>query len=135
MENQKIYDVALHLTGELSSSQVAVNADYRERAGYLLPVICRQCEAVENAYRKSRGLGAVDLSGEVIPYSLGMPFPLSAPLAMPAALGVAAMLVETENSELSASLQARFRASLAEILASLPMQCEPIADCYPTALG
>ena len=42
MKNEDIYKAALHLVGELNSEQTAWNADYLERSGYLLAMVCRQ---------------------------------------------------------------------------------------------
>ena len=41
MLNEDVYGMALHLAGELTFTDVTANSDYRERAGYLIPVICR----------------------------------------------------------------------------------------------
>lgn len=129
MTNEQVFQAALHLAGELSSSDSTVNADYREHSGYLLAMVCRQCEAVENAYRKANQKGAVALPDQ-LSYQLSATFPLSAPLSTAAAFGLAALLVADENPDLSASLHARFQSSLQELLASLPMQTESIVDRY-----
>lgn len=91
MLNEDVYGMALHLAGELTFLDATVNSDYRERAGYLLPVICRQCEGAENACRRQKGLEPVSLP-DAVPYSMRSDFPLSAPLATVVALGLASLL-------------------------------------------
>lgn len=129
MKNEEIYKAALHLVGELNSTQEAWNADYLERSGYLLAVVCRQCEPAENRYRASRGQSAVTLPDQLC-YLMTAVFPLSPPLSTAAAFGLAALLAADENPELSEKMQDRFRQSLSEILASLPMEPESITDRY-----
>ena len=65
MKNEDIYKAALHLVGELNSEQTAWNADYLERSGYLLAMVCRQCEPVENLYRAANGQEAVTLPDQL----------------------------------------------------------------------
>ena len=130
MLNEDVYGMALHLAGELTFTDVTANSDYRERAGYLIPVICRQCEGAENAYRRRKGLDPVSLP-EAVPYSMRSDFPLSAPLATVAALGLASLLVADENPDLGATLQEQYTQSRSGFLGQIPAQCEPITDCYP----
>lgn len=129
MKNEDIYKAALHLVGELNSEQTAWNADYLERSGYLLAMVCRQCEPVENLFRAANGQDAVTLPDQLC-YLMTVTFPLSPPLSTAAAFGLAALLVADENPELSGELHDRFRQSLSEILAALPMKPESITDRY-----
>lgn len=128
MTNEEIYQSALHLAGE-SETEDTPNADYRERGGYFIAAICRQCEPAENAYRTSKGLGRVTLP-EGLAYSMTATFPLSAPLAVAVAFGVAALLTADESPELSAALHSRFQQAIADLLHSLPMQPESIVQRY-----
>lgn len=134
MTNEEVYQAALHLVGERNSTDSTVNADYREHSGYLLAMVCRQCEPVENACRQATGSGQVALPNQLC-YQLTDTFPLSAPLSTAAAFGLAALLVADENPTLSGDLHGRFRSSLEEILASLPMQCGSITDRYAAIWG
>lgn len=129
MTNEEVYQAALHLVGERNSTDTTVNADYREHSGYLLAMVCRQCEPVENAYRQANGQNAVALPDQLC-YQLTDTFPLSARLSAAGAFGLAALLVADENPDLSGALYGRFRSSLEEILSSLPMQCGTVADRY-----
>ena len=92
MKNEDIYKAALHLVGELNSEQTSWNADYLERSGYLLAMVCRQCEPVENLYRAANGQEAVTLPDQLC-YLMTVTFPLSPPLSTAAAFGLAALLV------------------------------------------
>ena len=134
MTNEEVYQAALHLVGERNSTDSTVNADYREHSGYLLAMVCRQCEPVENAYRQANSAEQVTLPNQLC-YQLTDAFPLSAPLSTAAAFGLAALLTADENPALSSDLHGRFRASLEEILASLPMQCGSITDRYAAIWG
>lgn len=129
MKNEDIYKAALHLVGELSSPQSASNADYLERSGYLLAMVCRQCEPIENLLRAANGQDPVTLPDQLC-YLMTVTFPLSAQLTAAAAFGLAALLVADENPELSGDLHDRFQKSLSEILAALPMKPESIIDRY-----
>lgn len=130
MKNQEIYDAALHLASELTSTDQTVNADYRERAPYLLAMVCRQCEPTENACRTAKGKSAVVLPA-TLTYALTDSFPLSDALASAAAFGLACLLTADENPDLSADFRARFREQLASLTVALPMRPEPITDRYP----
>ncbi len=95
--------------------------DYILRSTYLLPLVCRSCERVENAYRLSQNLPTIVLPDSPS-YALTDTFPLSPPLLPAVSFGLASLLCLDENPTLSASLNARHTSALT----ALPAKVEKI---------
>ncbi len=77
MENRiictEIYEAALSMIGERNAVH---NADYAERAPYLLAAFCCEAAQIDRLYRKTKGYGKQPEFGSVM-IELASPFPLS----------------------------------------------------------
>lgn len=127
MTNRALYDAALRLVSEIDLPNT--NADYEERAGFLLPVICHRLAPLDKALRTSNN----DMGYMIpytIPWSLGDPFPLSDALLPAASALLASMLVIQENPELSDRLSKISLDAEQSVHASIPFSIEPIVNKY-----
>lgn len=127
MTNQDIYLAALRLSCEVEAP--GENADYAERAGYLMPLFCTRCAALDAAYRAANGLKAQELP-VTVPYLMTAEFPLSPIFASPASASLASLLTAAENPDLSSFLAGVCADTLAQIQAGIPFQKESILNCY-----
>ncbi len=127
VKNRDIYLSALKLIGE--SEDFEINADYSDRAPYLLAAFCTDADETERAYREANGLGK---RGEFEAVRLGLEanFPFAEKFATSASLYLAAMLVIDENPELSDKIYERYCDLMARIQSELPSRIEKIADRY-----
>lgn len=127
MTNRSIYDAALRLVSEVDLP--STNADYEERAQYLLPVVCHGFAALDRALRAS-----TDRTSQVFPtdavYQLDGSFPLSDAFLSPASALLASMLVIEENPELSDRLERMSRNMTDSLRASIPFSLETIVNRY-----
>ena len=127
MTNQDIYLAALRLSCEVETP--GENADYAERAGYLLPLFCTRCAALDAAYRAANGLEEQALP-DALPYLMEADFPLSPIFASPASASLASLLTAAENPDLSSFLAGVCSDALAQIRAGIPFRKESILNCY-----
>ncbi len=127
LTNQNIYDIALRLAGELGT--VGLNADYQERAGYLLSLLCRRYVPLENAYRKAHGQEPFAPSISV-PLALSSAFPLSEDLSVPVSASLAALLVCAESPELANRLEQLAADAAETIREALPFSVASIVKRY-----
>lgn len=126
MQNRDIYISALSHIGEFNTED---NADYMERAPYLLAAFCTECAETDTAYRKLHSLPPRSASDTVyIP--LDTDFPCADRFASAAAIYLAAMLVIDENMELSDKLFDRYCDIMSTIQSELPSTIEKIVDKY-----
>ena len=127
MKIKEIYTSALHLIGEDDSAEE--NADYEERAPYLIAAFCGEAEATDAQYRKAHGLPAAE-PFSYISIELEMDFPCSDRFANAAAAYLAAMLIIDENAELSDKLFDRYSSIMSTIYSEIPAVIEKITQKY-----
>lgn len=129
MENQitctEIYESALAMIGERCAAQ---NADYAERAPYLLAAFCGEAGGIDRLYRKAKCCGEQPEFGAVM-IELASHFPLSSRFFGPASLYLAAMLVLDEDEELSDRLYGRYCDAMSAICSEVGAT-EKIIDVY-----
>ena len=126
MQNRDIYISALSHIGELHDEE---NADYMERAPYLLAAFCTECADTDAEYRKLHSLPSRTKTDAVyIP--LDTDFPCADRFAIAAAVYIAAMLVIDENMELSDKLFDRYCDIMSTIQSELPSTVEKIVNRY-----
>lgn len=132
MTNQNLYDAALRMASEVAV--VGENADYAERATYLLAAGCSQCLELDRIYRKihelPEGTGTVTTC-----LALTDDFPLSDVFAPGMTYYLASMLVIDENEEMSDKLFALYSDAMSKIQNSLPLSSEKIKNAYPGLLN
>ncbi len=127
MTNRALYDAALRLVSEVDLPNT--NADYEERAGFLLPVICQRLAPLDKALRASANQAEATIPTSV-PWALKDRFPLSDALLSAASSLLAAMLVIQENPALSDRLSKMSLDAEQSVRASIPFSLEPIVNRY-----
>ncbi len=130
MTNQEIYSIALRLASEVGT--VGLNADYEERAGYLLALLCKRYAPLDGAYRKAYGMEEQTLPN-VVPIKLSSAFPLADALSTPVAAALAALLVSAESPTLADRLDRLAADAASALRQSLPCSVEAITDRYAQA--
>lgn len=124
MTNREIYEAALALLAE----EMEVCDDYEARAGELIGAFICECRDTDGFYRLSRGVGGATAAAEAV--DLDDVFPLSDRFYSAGAYYVAAMLVETENPELSDHLFTHYARDLSAIVQSVGGESVSIRDVY-----
>ena len=127
MTNREIFFSAMRFIGEPPSA--IENADYEDRAPYLIAAFCSEAAQTASAYCEANGI-TVDTEVDLVFLDLDLPFPYADRFAMAAALYLAAMLVIDENIELSDKLFDRYCYAMATIQSEIPSQIEKIAQKY-----
>ncbi len=121
----EIYEAALAMIGERCAAN---NADYAERAPYLLAAFCGEAGGLDRLYRRAKGCGEQPGFGAVM-IELASPFPLSGRFMRPASLYLAAMLVLDEDEELSDRLYGKYCDAMSAICSEVGAT-EKIIDVY-----
>jgi len=127
LTNQEIYTGALQLISEQPNAEE--NADYRERASYLIATFCTECARLDEAWRETHGLKSaspdypicVDMAGE---------FSCCDRFVPAACTYVASMLVLDENEGLSDRLYDRYSDLMATVCSEIPAPIEKIVEKY-----
>lgn len=127
MTNQEIYSIALRLASEVGT--VGLNADYEERAGYLLALLCKRYASLDGAYREAHGQEVQSLP-DTVPLPLSSAFPLAEPLSAPVAAALAALLVAAESPALADRLDRLAADAEDSVRQSIPCSVETITDRY-----
>ncbi len=126
MTAQQLLEAAIAMVCE-DPTDTEANADYADRAPYLLASFLNQCAPLDHAYRRAHALGeATAFDGALL--ELGDVFPLSGVFAPAAVYYLAAMLVLDENEDMSDRFFALYTDSLASIQNALPATVERILD-------
>ena len=127
MTNQDLYNAALRLASEVFAE--GENADYAERAEYLLGVLCLRYASLDRDYRLANGMKEATLP--TLPHlSLDTDFPLCEVFASPVSYALAALLVATESPALSDRMEHLADDALASIRQAIPFQNGRITDRY-----
>ena len=127
MQNQEIYDAALRILAE--DPRAAENADYAERAPYLLAAFCSEASEVDVRIRAAKQQTAADpFSAVLLP--LSSEFPLLPCFCTPAALYVAAMLILESDEDRSDKLYAQYSDVMSRLCDSIPASVHAITDQY-----
>ncbi len=124
---RKVYESALCLLAE--STAATENADYEERAPYILAVFCNEALALDEAMRKFTGQEE-DISFDGIYLGLDDKFPLLPRFATLAALYLAAMLVLDDNAELSDKLYEKYEQGMRAVCDGMIGLNQSITDKY-----
>ena len=125
---EDIYYSALALLGE--SMNKSDNADYVERAPYLIAAFCTEVQERDKSWRASLKLGDQSTWNPVF-ISLDESFPLSERFASAAAFYVAAMLVVESDEDLSDKLYDRFCDAISTIDSNISIAQDPdVSDDY-----
>lgn len=127
MLTQKIYDASLRILAE--STVDGDNADYEERAPYLIAAFCTQVEDLDVALRHSLG-ESTQHDFNAVYVSLEDEFPLLDRFAPAAALYLASMLVMDDLEALSDRLYERYCDHISKICDQLPAVSTSITDRY-----
>ncbi len=127
MKNKEIYDSALSLLAQ--SSKDGDNADYEERAPYLISNFCYEVLELDRIARKLLGLPEAK---DNIPsaLSLDVDFPLLDRFISSAVKYLAAMLVIDEDGELSDRLFDMYCDGVSRLREELPAAIENIVNKY-----
>ncbi len=120
---EEIYESALALLGE--SLIRDDNADYEERAPYILATFCSQAIDKHEALSNASGI-LVHWSFNPVCIPLNTVFPLNDRFASAATLYLASMLVIDSDEELSDKLYHRF----CEAMVNIPSVLESIENKY-----
>ena len=127
MQNQEIYDAALRFLGEDPGADE--NADYEERAPYLLAAFCSEASPLDARLRESGGQNtAPSYSAVFLP--LENDFPLLSSLGTAAALYLAAMLILESDEDRSDKLYAQYSDVMSRLYDTIPASLHPITDKY-----
>ncbi len=126
MKNQSIYDAALRLLAE--STVAGENADYEERAPFLLAAFCTETAHLDSRYRHAADSEVVLREAVCLP--LEEEFPLSDRFTTAAALYLAAMLILDSDEERSDKLYAQYCDAIMRISQAIPATLMPITDKY-----
>ena len=124
---REIYEAALRL---LSESVVdGENADYEERAPYLIAAFCTDVKETDAAWRRAY---AEEGQGEwnAVYVSLDDIFPLAERFAPAAAYYLAAMLVLENNEDMSDRLYDRCSDLVSAVREGIPCEISPIINRY-----
>ena len=126
-----IYTNALVHIGEASNS--SLNADYEDRAPYLIASFCSLAKSTDKKIRNAQNLTSQSKFSPVF-LSLDSSFPLCDDLCPIASLYVAAMLVIDEDTELSDTLYDKYCDGMASLAATYGIvdcaSCESIGEKY-----
>ena len=122
-----IYQSALRFLAE--STAEGDNADYEERAPYILATLCRELQSADSTLRKFLGKAAAHISDSVY-LPLDSEFPLLPRFSGIAALYLAAMLILDDNSALSDSLYDKYCDAVSSVYASIESVAESVKDVY-----
>ncbi len=124
-----IYKAALGKLSEKADS--ARNADYAERAPYILANVVSDLRTLDDFYRESHGLPkAPELPGTEVCLPLTDPFPLADRFAGAVIEYLASALILRQNSELSDAFFSRFSHAVTAITAEIPAEKQRILDKY-----
>ena len=126
MINRDIYNAALRLVGEVSTSD---SPDYSARSAPLLAIVYNECASLDAAYRAANGLepSSWSYTASIV---LDTAFPFCDIFFGPAAYSLASLLTFDENADLSKNLYQRFSSLIEDIRRGLPTTSEPITDVY-----
>jgi hypothetical protein len=122
-----IYQSALRFLAE--STNASDNADYEERAPYILATLCCELQSADSTLRKFLGKATASISDSVY-LPLDSEFPLLPRFSGIAALYLAAMLILDDNSSLSDSLYDKYCDAVSSIYASIESVSESVKDVY-----
>jgi hypothetical protein len=127
MTNNDIYTSALAILAEGTSE--GDNADYEERAPYLIAAFCTEAKDADSALRKAldEPMGA-EFNAVFVP--LEDDFPLLDRFSSAAALYLAAMLIIDDFPELSDKIYDKYSDAMSSICSSVPAVCESIQNRY-----
>lgn len=128
MTYQEIFEAAVKMVCEETGSASA-NADYLERAPYLLAAYLNECDATEARYRQANGLEKRP-PFDGIQITMSDEFLLSGRFTTPAVYYLSAMLVIDENEEMSDRFFSLYSDSLSSISNTLPGKIEALNDRY-----
>lgn len=132
MTYRELYDSALRIVSE--TEQDSGDADYEERAGYLLATFCNECSSIDKSYRTAHKIPAISFSPATV-VNLSDSFPLHEALAPAAVYYLGAMLVSDENEPLSDRLFSLYTDAIATIQSGLPCLNHTIVNHYPDLLS
>ena len=127
MITSTIYTSAISLISE--STDESQNADYKERAPYLIGNFCGQVRGIDATLRKIRGEQAASFASPAA-VSLNTEFPLLDDFIAPASLYLAAMLVIDYDPELYDRLFAQYSDAISMVCSSISGSCESIINQY-----
>ncbi len=127
MKNKEIYNSALRLLA--SGGEPQENADYEERAPYILASFCNEMLELDKAIRTFLELKPSSLTPTVW-LDLEADFPLLDRFFSLAAKHLAAMLIIDEDGELSDKLYNMYCEGIALITKELPARLESIINKY-----
>lgn len=127
MKNQDIYSNALSLLAQ--SIDGVENADFEERAPYILANFCREAFELDKIVRGVLGL-AIQNEFSNIQLPLDSDFPLLDRFAVVGAIYLAAMLIIDEDGDLSDKLYGMYCDSMAKLQSQIPAVIEKITDKY-----
>lgn len=124
----EILAASLKLLGEAGG--IDDNADYAERAPYIIASFIGEAIDVDKKYRLANNIeGDADFEGVFI--DLDQEFPLCERLISPAVLYLSSMLLSDESPELSEDYYERYCDSISSVCSSLPFDSQDIKNCYP----
>ena len=127
MTVQDIYEAALRILAE--SSDPADNADYAERAPFIVAAFCTQNADLDKATRRMLGEGSQhDFNAAYI--ELDDEFPLLERFAPAASLYLASMLVMEDFEDLSDRLYDRYCDLVSRFCEAIGAENSPITDVY-----
>ena len=126
MKNRDIYELALAFLAE--NGDRAENADYEERAGYLLSAFATEILEVNRIFSESVNDEAI----RAVPLYMALDeaFPMHDRFAAAAGMYLAAMLVLSEDSELSDKLFSRYCDAMSSAVSEIPMVSGKTVDRY-----
>ena len=126
MKNRDIYELALAFLAE--NGDRTVNADYEERAGYLLSAFATEILEVNRIFSESVNDEAI----RAVPLYLALDeaFPMHDRFAAAAGMYLAAMLVLSEDAELSDKLFSRYCDAMSRAVTEIPMVSGKTVDRY-----
>ena len=127
MNYSEIYESAVNLIGEAVGTPSV--SDYETRAGYIMANVTTILIPIDAQYMAANGLTGSTPSIRAY-VEMNKVFPLSSVFVPAATLYVAAMLVLTENAELSASFYELYRNELTRIRNTLSFKKGPTVDKY-----
>ncbi len=127
MINREIYQGALRLLAE--PEDAVRNADYAERAPYIIANFISENAVLDGHYRKARGEEPADIQCGVYA-ALDTPFPLSDRFAAAAEFYLASMLIDSEDGDRADTYFDRYCKSLTAIYSDIPAIMEKIKNAY-----
>ncbi len=127
MTVRDIYDSALSLIGE--NAELGSDADYSERAPYIVAIFCDKVANIDRSYRETHGLEEQKYFNAVR-LGLDTDFPLCPRFTDSAVHYLAAMLVLYENEVLHDKLFSIQCDLLAKAISEIPCYKEKIVNVY-----